>query len=176
MFLRARRVAAFLREAAEAEGGTTVTATIATTTPRNTRPSLNKVILMGTVGKDPKTFGRAEAVKVSFPLATSHDFRDKSGEMVSKTEWHTISTFNQKLNDYLLKFVKKGALVYVEGSISNTKYVDLNGVSKSFYEIICAFPNQFKVIKKPFQTGTEAGGSEPPTGQAPPREREDFPT
>ena len=84
---------------------------------------LNKVILIGRVGKDPEirysTTGDAIA---NFSLATSENYKDKqTGERVEKTEWHNLSAF-RRLAEIVGEYVKKGSLIYVEGKIQTRKY------------------------------------------------------
>ena len=91
---------------------------------------LNKVQLIGRVGKDPEirylTSGKAVA---NFSIATSESYKDKqTGEKVEKTEWHNISAFD-RLAEIIGEYVKKGALLYVEGKIQTRKY-EKDGVER----------------------------------------------
>jgi len=92
--------------------------------------SVNKVILVGNVGKDPETraFGDGASV-TSFSLATSEKYKDKNGNMVDQTEWHNISCFG-KLSDIASRLITKGTQVYIEGKIKTNKYTDKAGVEK----------------------------------------------
>ena len=98
--------------------------------------SVNKVILIGHVGKNPeqRVFGSGESV-TSFSLATSEKYKDKSGEWKDQTEWHNISCFG-KLSDIANKYVTKGTQVYVEGKIKTNKYTDKSGVEKYSTNIV----------------------------------------
>ena len=98
--------------------------------------SVNKVILIGFVGKPPeqRVFGSGESV-TSFSLATSEKYKDKSGELKDQTEWHNISCFG-KLSEIANKYVTKGTQVYVEGKIKTNKYTDKSGVEKYSTNIV----------------------------------------
>lgn len=81
---------------------------------------VNKVILLGNVGQDPKV----NAVATTLSLATSESWTDKqTGERTEKTEWHNVVFFN-KLGDVVRQYVHKGSTIYVEGKINTTKYTD----------------------------------------------------
>ena len=98
--------------------------------------SVNKVILVGFVGKNPeqRVFGNGESV-TSFSLATSEKYKDKSGEWKDQTEWHNISCFG-KLSEIANTYVTKGTQVYVEGKIKTNKYTDKVGVEKYSTNIV----------------------------------------
>jgi single-strand DNA-binding protein len=97
---------------------------------------VNKVILVGTLGKDPetKTFANGGMVaKVS--LATSESWNDKAtGERKEVTEWHNV-VFQNKLAEIAQQYLRKGAKVYVEGSLSTRKWTDQNGQERYTTEI-----------------------------------------
>lgn len=97
---------------------------------------LNKVELIGRVGRDPETrhLPSGEAV-TNFTLATSKKWKDKqTGEAVEDTEWHRVSMFG-KLAEIASKYVKKGSLLQVEGEIKTRKYTDKDGIEKTSTEI-----------------------------------------
>lgn len=97
---------------------------------------VNKVILIGNLGKDPETksFPNGGSVTNS-TLATSESWKDKqSGEMKEHTEWHNL-VFNDKLGEIVQKYLRKGSKVYVEGSIRTRKYQDKEGKEARFTEI-----------------------------------------
>ena len=99
--------------------------------------SVNKVILVGFVGKEPETRAFADGTGVTnFSMATSEKYKDKAGEWKEITEWHRIGCFG-KLSEIVNKFVTKGSQVYVEGKISTRKWKDANGVEKYSTEIKC---------------------------------------
>src|SRR5579885_2559503 len=81
--------------------------------------SVNKVILVGNVGRDPEIRSTQDGTRVAnLSLATSETWRDKnSGERKERTEWHRIVIFNERLVDVVEKYVKKGAKLYIEGAL-----------------------------------------------------------
>jgi len=100
--------------------------------------SVNKVILVGNLGKDPevRTFQNGGRV-ASFSIATSESWKDKtSGEKKEKTEWHRISVFNENLVGIVERYLKKGAKVYVEGQLETRKYTDKEGHEKYSTEVV----------------------------------------
>ena len=100
--------------------------------------SVNKVILIGNLGKDPEVRNTPSGSKiVSFPLATSESWTDKaSGERKEKTEWHRIVVFNERIADVAERFLSKGRKVYVEGSLQTRKWTDQSGQDKYTTEIV----------------------------------------
>jgi len=100
--------------------------------------SVNKVILVGHVGKNPETRAFQDGTGVtSFSLATSEKYKDKSGNLSEQTEWHNISCFG-KLSEIANKYVTKGSQVYVEGKIKTNKYTDKSGVEKYAVNIVAS--------------------------------------
>ncbi len=100
--------------------------------------SVNKVILVGNVGKDPEIRATNEGAKIaSFSLATSESWKDKNtGEYKDKTEWHRVVVFNENISNIVEKYVKKGNKVYVEGALQSRKYTGSDGVEKNITEIV----------------------------------------
>jgi single-strand DNA-binding protein len=98
---------------------------------------VNKVIIVGTVGRDPevKTFDNGEIV--TFSLATNESYKDKNGNLIEKTEWHNISIGIPNICEVAKKYVKKGDIVYVEGKISSRQYekADFPGAKFTTHEI-----------------------------------------
>jgi single-strand DNA-binding protein len=90
---------------------------------------VNKVILVGNLGRDPEVRGTPDGLKVvSLSLATSESWRDKnSGERREKTEWHRVVIFNERLAEVAEKFLKRGSKIYVEGSLQTRKWTDQSG-------------------------------------------------
>ena len=101
--------------------------------------SVNKVILVGNLGKDPEVRSFQNGGKVvNFTLATSESWTDRaSGERKERTEWHNIVIKNEKLGEIAEKYLKKGAKVYLEGSVQSRKY-EQAGVEKYITEIVIA--------------------------------------
>ena len=98
--------------------------------------SVNRVTLVGNVGTDIERKGR-DGGFVTFSLATSKSWRDKdSGERKEKTEWHRVVVFNKAAADFADKYVKKGDLVYVEGSVETRKWTDNEGAERYATEIV----------------------------------------
>jgi len=100
--------------------------------------SVNKVILVGNLGKDPEVRTLTSGDKVvNLTLATSETWRDKnSGERKEKTEWHRVVIFNDNLGKVAESYLKKGAKVYIEGSLQTRKWTDNAGVEKYSTEIV----------------------------------------
>ena len=100
--------------------------------------SVNKVILVGNLGKDPEVRNSQNGSKiVNFNLATSETWNDKaSGERKEKTEWHRIVVFNDRIADVAEKYLKKGQKVYVEGSLQTRKWTDQQGQEKFTTEVV----------------------------------------
>jgi len=98
--------------------------------------SVNKVILVGNVGKDPviRYFDKGVA-KATFPLATSESYTNQQGETITSTEWHNIVLW-RALAEVAEKTVKKGSQVYVVGKIKTRSYVDKDGNNKYITEIL----------------------------------------
>jgi single-strand DNA-binding protein len=93
--------------------------------------SVNKVILIGNLGKDPeiRTLNSGDRV-CNLRIATSESWRDKSsGERKEKTEWHQVVIFNENIVKVAENYLKKGSTVYIEGSLTTRKY-EQNGVEK----------------------------------------------
>lgn len=100
--------------------------------------SVNKVILVGNLGKDPEVRHTQDGKAiVSFGLATSENWRDKStGERKEKTEWHNIVIFNENLAKIAEQYLKKGSTVYIEGSLQTRKYTNKDGVEVRTTEVV----------------------------------------
>jgi single-strand DNA-binding protein len=100
--------------------------------------SVNKVILVGNLGKDPEVrrMNSGEPV-VNLRIATSESWKDKaSGERKEKTEWHQVVIFNENLARVAEQYLKKGSKVYIEGQLQTRKWTDQSGVEKYSTEIV----------------------------------------
>ena len=99
--------------------------------------SINKVILIGNVGKDPEVRRTQDGKPIcNLSIATSETWRDKStGERKEKTEWHRVVIFNEGLCKVAEQYVRKGSKVYVEGSLVTRKWTDQSGVEKYSTEV-----------------------------------------
>ncbi|MCG8410290.1 MAG: single-stranded DNA-binding protein [Bacteroidales bacterium] len=97
---------------------------------------INKVILVGNVGKDPEVRHLDNGVAVaSFPLATSETYRNKDNQKVTNTEWHNIVIW-RGLADVVEKYVKKGSALYIEGKIRTRAWDDKDGNKRYTTEIV----------------------------------------
>lgn len=99
--------------------------------------SINKVILVGNLGRDPEVRQSGSGQKiVSFSVATSDVWKGKNGERQERTEWHRVVIFNQVLADVAERYVKKGSKVYIEGALQSRKWTDGSGVEKTVTEVV----------------------------------------
>ena len=100
--------------------------------------SVNKVILVGNLGRDPEVRRMTSGEPVcNLSLATSESWRDKaSGERKEKTEWHRVVIFNPNLAEVAEKYLRKGSKVYIEGQLSTRKYTDKDGTEKYTTEVV----------------------------------------
>ncbi|MGY6533135.1 single-stranded DNA-binding protein [Glycocaulis sp.] len=100
--------------------------------------SVNKVIIIGNLGADPEVKAMPSGDRMAkFPVATSETWRDRqSGERREKTEWHNVVIFNENLAKVAENYLKKGAKVYIEGSLQTRKWQDQNGQDRYTTEIV----------------------------------------
>ena len=98
--------------------------------------SINKVILLGRVGKDPEIRTVGETKVSNFTFATSEKYKNKAGELIESTEWHNIVIW-RGLAEVVEKHVKKGDLLYLEGKIKNSSYDDKEGNKRYRTDIVC---------------------------------------
>lgn len=124
--------------------------------------SVNKVILVGNLGRDPEVrrLGSGEPV-VNLRIATSETWRDKqSGERKERTEWHSVVIFNENLAKIAEQYLKKGTKVYIEGQLQTRKWQDQSGVEKYTTEIVLQrFRGELTILDSRGQGGSdEAGG------------------
>jgi single-strand DNA-binding protein len=117
--------------------------------------SVNKVILVGNLGRDPEIRYMPSGEPVAnITIATSSKYKNKSGELVEETEWHRI-TFFGKLAEIVGQYLKKGRPVYVEGRLKTRKYTDKDGVEKYATDIIA---NEMQMLGGREGMGDPAGG------------------
>lgn len=120
--------------------------------------SVNKVILIGNLGKDPNIMVFDNNKKASFSLATSETYKDKEGQKIEKTEWHNIVCSNE-LADIAEKYLRKGMQIYLEGKLRYRKWEDKDGNNRQIAEVL-AF--SFLILsKKNDQEITSKNHSEP---------------
>ena len=100
--------------------------------------SVNKVILVGNLGRDPEIRSTQDGTRVAnLSVATSESWRDKaSGERKERTEWHRVVIFNDKLVEIVEKYLKKGAKVYLEGALQTRKWTDNSGQERYSTEVV----------------------------------------
>lgn len=136
---------------------------------------LNKVILIGRLGKDPETrfMPNGEAV-CNFSVATSESWNDRNGQRVESTEWHNITMY-RRLAEIAGQYLKKGSQVYLEGKIQSRKYQGKDGIERTAYDIIA---NKMKILgggnsEQQYQSA-QAETPTPPRRQAPAAPAEDI--
>lgn len=100
--------------------------------------SINKVTLLGNLGKDPVIRTAQNGSKIaSFSLATSDIWNDKqTGERRERTEWHSVVIFNEHLVNIVEKYVRKGSKIYIEGKLQTRKWTDQQGIERFVTEVI----------------------------------------
>lgn len=100
--------------------------------------SVNKVILVGNLGRDPEVRSMQSGDKVvNLSLATSESWKDKAtGERKEKTEWHRVVVFNQGLINVCENYLRKGSKLYIEGQLETRKWTDQSGVEKYSTEVV----------------------------------------
>ena len=123
--------------------------------------SLNKVMLIGNLGKDPEVRSFQNGGKVcNFSLATSENWKDKnSGERREKTDWHNVAIFNENLVRIAEQYLKKGSKVYIEGSLQTRKWQDQSGADKYTTEVVLQNFNGTLVLLDGREGGGGGGGS-----------------
>jgi single-strand DNA-binding protein len=100
--------------------------------------SVNKVILVGNLGRDPEIRSTQDGLRIAnLNLATSESWRDRtSGERKERTEWHRIVIFNERLAEIAEKYLRKGSKVYLEGALQTRKWTDNSGQERTTTEIV----------------------------------------
>ncbi|HET9354964.1 MAG TPA: single-stranded DNA-binding protein [Sphingomicrobium sp.] len=122
--------------------------------------SVNKVILVGNLGKDPeaRTFQNGGKV-VSFSVATSENWKDKmTGERKEKTEWHNVSIFSEGLARVAEQYLKKGSKVYLEGQLETRKWQDQSGADRYSTDVVLRNFNSAMVLLDSRDGGGSRGG------------------
>ncbi|UOO90286.1 single-stranded DNA-binding protein [Vitreoscilla massiliensis] len=121
--------------------------------------SVNKVILVGRLGRDPEVryLPNGEAV-ANFGIATSEQWKDRNGERQERTEWHNVTLY-RRLAEIAGQYLKKGSQVYIEGRIQSRKYTGKDGIERTAYEII---GNELKMLgSKQEATQADASATKP---------------
>ena len=122
--------------------------------------SVNKVILVGNLGKDPesRTFANGGEV-VSFSVATSENWKDRnSGERKEKTEWHNVSIFSEGLARVAKSYLRKGSKVYLEGQLETRKWQDQSGNDRYTTDVVLRNFNSSMVLLDGREGGGGGGG------------------
>jgi single-strand DNA-binding protein len=135
--------------------------------------SVNKVILVGNLGRDPEVRSMQDGRSmVNMSVATSDTWRDRqSGERKERTEWHRVVIFNEKLAEVAQKYVKKGSKVYVEGQLSTRKWTDQSGQERYTTEVVIPrFGGALTMLdgRSGGGAGGEAGGPDEEAGAGAP--------
>lgn len=131
---------------------------------------LNKVILIGRLGRDPECryLPNGDAV-CNFSLATTESWKDQSGQKKERTEWHNITMY-RKLAEIAAQYLKKGSQVYIEGRIQSRKYTGKDGIERTAFDIIAG---EMKMLDSKSSGGAEqhtpAPTPQPAQRQAPPQ-------
>jgi single-strand DNA-binding protein len=118
--------------------------------------SVNKVILVGNLGRDPEVRNSQDGSKiVSLNIATSESWKDRaSGERKEKTEWHRVVIFNPNLADVAERYLRKGSSVYIEGALQTRKWTDQSGQERYTTEVVIGrFKGELTLLG-----GREGGG------------------
>src|SRR2546423_5046242 len=130
--------------------------------------SVNKVILIGNLGRDPevKRLNSGDPV-VNLSVATSESWRDKaSGERKERTEWHRVVIYNENLAKVAEQFLRKGSKVYLEGQLQTRKYADKDGAEKYSTEVVLQrFRGELVMLDS--RSDREGGGARPATNAEP---------
>lgn len=125
--------------------------------------SVNKVILVGNLGRDPEIRSTQDGTRVAnLSLATSESWRDKnSGERREKTEWHRVVIFNERLVEVAEKYLRKGSKIYIEGQLQTRKWTDQSGQEKYTTEVVLQrFRGELTMLD------TRGGGEQPGMAEA----------
>jgi single-strand DNA-binding protein len=128
--------------------------------------SVNKVILVGNLGKDPEIRSFQNGGKVAnFSLATSESWKDKNtGEKREKTDWHNVAIFNEGLVRVAEQYLRKGSKVYIEGQLQTRKWTDQSGTDKYTTEVVLQNYNGTLVMLDGRSDGGGSGGMRSSSG------------
>lgn len=135
--------------------------------------SVNKVILIGNLGRDPEARNLQDGNKVvNFPVATSERWRDRqSGEQRERTEWHRVVIFNERLAEIAERYLKKGSKVYLEGALQTRKWTGNDGQERYTTEVVLQrFRGELTLLDSRGEGGSfsesspDYGGSQPASG------------
>ena len=129
--------------------------------------SVNKVILVGHLGRDPEVRNFQNGGKVvNLRIATSETFKDREGNRQERTEWHSVAIFNERLGEVAEKYLRKGSLVYLEGKLETRKWQDKDGQDRFTTEVVLrSFGGELTML------GGKGEGSSEPAPQRQPQSR-----
>ena len=124
--------------------------------------SVNKVIIVGNLGRDPEVRSFQNGGKVvNLRIATSENWRDKaSGERKERTEWHSVAIFNENLAKIAEQYLKKGSKVYIEGQLETRKWQDQSGADRYSTEVVLRNFNSTLTLLDGREGGGGSGGYE----------------
>lgn len=134
--------------------------------------SINKVILIGRLGKDPEVRSMSNGGEVvSFSLATSESWKDRDGNRQEKSEWHNVVIFNEGIGKIAKQYLRKGSQCYLEGQLQTRKWTDQNGNDKYTTEVVLQkFRGELTLLdskgdgrgeaKKPYDSGSSSWGDD----------------
>jgi single-strand DNA-binding protein len=130
--------------------------------------SVNRVILVGRLGRDPETryTGSGQAV-ANFSVATDESFKDRNGERQKRTEWHKIVVWGKQA-EIAQQYLKKGSLVFIEGRIQSREWQDKEGQKRTSFEIVA---NTFRMLGGRAEAAAAGAAA---MGAAAPRANDDF--
>jgi single-strand DNA-binding protein len=123
--------------------------------------SVNKVILVGNLGRDPEVRTTQDGLKiVNLSLATSDSWRDRnSGERKERTEWHRVVIFNERLAEVAEKYLRKGSKIYIEGALQTRKWTDQSNQERYSTEVVLQrFRGELTMLDTRGGGGGEGGG------------------
>jgi len=132
--------------------------------------SVNKVILIGNLGRDPEVRSTQAGDKVvNLSVATSERWKDRNtGEPRERTEWHRVVIFNDRLGDVAEKYLRKGSKVYIEGQLQTRKWTDQSGVEKYTTEVVLQrFRGELTMLDSKGEGAGAIEGPEPAASRAP---------
>lgn len=123
--------------------------------------SVNKVVLLGNVGRDPEIRMTQDGNKLaSFSLATSESRKDRNtGERIDRTEWHRVVVFNEHIAEVVEKYVRKGTKVYIEGQLQTRKWTDQQNMERYTTEVVLSRYRGDLILVDSRPTGSSDGGS-----------------
>lgn len=139
--------------------------------------SLNKVQLIGNLGKDPemRTLSNGKMI-ANLSIATAQRWKDReSGERKEKTEWHRVVVFNEALADLCQKYVRKGSKIYVEGSLQTRKWTDQSGADRYSTEVVLQnFNGAIVLLDARRDNGQPGEDRSEPAARTQPAKKADF--